>query len=253
MREYPLFYDHGWWIDFAELELKVGERTRALVVVHPNNPTGHGVSRAERQELRRFAARHRLTLIVDEVFLDYPISAEQPLETFALERSETLLFVLSGLSKVAALPQMKVGWIVVCGPAENSTEALSRLEIIADTFLSVNTPAQLALPGWLLSAPRVQEKIIERVLENLTILRQSGLKLIQPEAGWSAIVRLDRTFSQPDAATALLEHRILTHPGAFYGLTDPGQVVLSLLTPLPTMQDASQRMAAMNQAGRSNR
>ena len=150
LRPYRLFYDFGWWIDFADLERAITPRTRAIVVVHPNNPTGHATGAAERLRLQELCDRAGLALIVDEVFLDYGVELPQTeLESFAAGPSEALCFVLSGMSKVVALPQMKVGWIVALGPEAMREDALGRLEVIADTYLSVNTPAQLALPSWL--------------------------------------------------------------------------------------------------------
>ena len=148
LRTYPLFYDHGWWIDFAELERRIGPRTKAIVVVHPNNPTGHATGARERQRLEEICARHGLALIVDEVFLDYPLG-EEGLVSFAVGPHPVLTFCLSGMSKIAGLPQMKVGWIVGLGPEVDRLEAMGRLEVIADTFLSMNAPVQVALPVWL--------------------------------------------------------------------------------------------------------
>ncbi len=123
LKPYPLFYDYGWWIDFAELERRIGPRTRAIVVVHPNNPTGHATGAAERIRLEEICVRHGLALIVDEVFLDYPVGSEK-LSSFALGQHPALTFVLSGLSKIAGLPQMKVGWLVALGPESDRAEAL---------------------------------------------------------------------------------------------------------------------------------
>ncbi len=245
LRPYPLFFDHGWWIDLDQLERAITPRTRALVLVHPNNPTGHPTSAPEREALRTLCARHRLALIVDEVFLDYPLSPSAPIPTFAAEPTPVLTFVLSGLSKVAALPQMKLGWIATLGPAPLRSEALARLEIIADTFLSANTPAQLALPTWLQQAPAVQRLILTRLRDNHDTLAHSNLNILPVEAGWSAILRLPQTFHAPDAATALLQAGILTHPGAFFGIPEKNRVVLSLLTPPPILQEAAARLVAL--------
>ena len=149
LRSYPLFYDHGWWIDFAELERVIGPRTRAIVVVHPNNPTGHATGPAERERLYDLCGRRGLALFVDEVFLDYPWREDVMLRSFASGDAPVLTFVLSGMSKVAGLPQMKVGWLAVRGPETERREAMSRLEVISDTFLSMNAPVQLALPAWM--------------------------------------------------------------------------------------------------------
>src|SRR5579871_4868446 len=168
LRPYPLFYDHGWWIDFAELERRIGARTKAVVVVHPNNPTGHGTKAGERARLEEMCARHGLALIVDEVFLDYPIAADEELRSFAVGPHPVLTFVLSGMSKISGLPQMKAGWIVGLGPETVRREAMGRLEVIADTFLSMNAPVQLALPVWMARRSGVQRQILERVRRNLS-------------------------------------------------------------------------------------
>ena len=156
LRHYPLFYDHGWWIDTAELEGAITPRTRAIVLVHPNNPTGHLTSSGERDFLFDLCRRYDLTLIVDEVFLDYPHERLADVQSFAQSDSPPLTFVLSGLSKILALPQAKISWILALGPEKEKAEALARLDIIADTFLSVSTLSQLACPIWLQKAPEVQ-------------------------------------------------------------------------------------------------
>lgn len=244
LRTFPYFFDHGWHLDIAALEQAITPRTRALVVVHPNNPTGHPVPAAEREELRRLCARHGLALIVDEVFLDYPLRAGASITSFAAEPAPVLTFVLSGLSKLAALPQMKVGWIAVLGPEAERAEATARLEIIADTFLSVNTPAQLGLPGWLEAAPRIQTILLQRLRANLAAVYAAGLEELGAEAGWSAILRLPRTYGATDAAAALLELGILVHPGHFFGMPETNRVVLSLLTPPAVLAEALGRIRA---------
>lgn len=242
---YPLFYDYGWWIDFAELERKITSRTRAIIVVHPNNPTGHLTSDAEQKRLFELCRLHDLCLIVDEVFLDYLHDGSSAASCFASTPSPPLLFVLSGLSKIVALPQMKVAWILVIGPDAEREEALSRLEVIADTFLSVSAPAQLAVATWLNEAPRVQRRVRERIRENLRLLRDAGLNLFEVAAGWSAILRLPRLFSGQTAFETLRGQAIMTHPAHFYGLPDVGCVVLSLIVPPETMRQAVVRISAL--------
>ena len=242
LRFYPLFYDHGWWIDTAELERAITPRTRAIVIVHPNNPTGHLTSASEQRYLHELCRRHRLTLIVDEVFLDYPHHDAARSESFAVSSDPPLTFVLSGMSKIAALPQMKVGWIVALGPDHERLEALDRLEIIADTFLSVSAPSQLALPAWLAKASRIQRQIRERIASNLNLLRTTDMDLYEVAAGWSAILRLPRCFTHETAFETLRHQSVLTHPTHFYGLNDANRVVLSLIVPSSTMQEATERM-----------
>lgn len=231
LRSYPLFYDHGWWIDFAELERLIGPRTRAIVVVHPNNPTGHATGLAERDRLEHMCAQHGLALIVDEVFLDYPLRADVTLRSFATGHSPGLTFVLSGLSKVAGLPQMKVGWIATCGPELERRRAMERLEMIGDTFLSLNTPAQLALPTWLAGRHEIQEQILRRARANLARLQQQGLDVLRAEAGWSAVLRLPQRREMKNVSIQLLEAGVLVQPGELYGFRESSRVIVSLLTP----------------------
>jgi alanine-synthesizing transaminase len=228
LRSYPLFYDYGWWIDFAELERRIGPRTKAIVVVHPNNPTGHATGAAERGRLEEICARHGLALIVDEVFLDYPLGSDR-LESFAVGPHPVLTFVLSGMSKIAGLPQMKAGWIVGMGPEEARRQAMGRLEVVADTFLSMNAPVQLALPVWLDGRRGIQGQILERVRGNLGLAKESGMEVLQVEAGWSAILRLPQDGSGDVAGELLREVGVVVHPGSFYGIGEAGRVVVSLI------------------------
>ena len=229
LRAYPLFYDYGWWIDFAELERTIGPKTRAIVVVHPNNPTGHATGAAERGRLEEICARHGLALIVDEVFLDYPLGETQ-LKSFSVGTHRVLTFCLSGMSKIAGLPQMKVGWIVGLGPEEARRQAMGRLEVIADTFLSMNAPAQLALPVWLAGRGKIQRQILERVRGNLKLAMGCGVEVLQVEAGWSAILRLPQRAGGGEVAEELLrEVGVVVHPGSFYGIAETGRVVVSLI------------------------
>ena len=243
LRPYPLFYDYGWHIDFAALEASIGPRTRALVVVHPNNPTGHATKAAERARLEELCARHKLALMVDEVFLDYPLEAEAGLESFARGPHPVLTFVLSGMSKIAGLPQMKAAWIAALGPEGARRQALDRLEVIADTFLSMNAPVQLALPAWLAGRRAIQAQILQRVRRNLAAARASGVEVLQAEAGWCAILRLPQT--GPDAAGELLRRAdVVVHPGSFYGIAEAGRVVVSLLGPEGEFREGMGRIAA---------
>lgn len=239
LRTYPLFYDFGWWIDFAELERAIGPKTRAIMLVHPNNPTGHWTHRAEREQLEAVCARHGLALIVDEVFLDYRL-VEEPAASFATGPHPALTFVLSGISKIAALPQMKVAWLAAFGPGQAVAEALARLEIVADTFLSMNAPVQLALPVWLAGSGGVQEQILVRCCDNLRLLAESPVEVLRVEAGWSAVLRLGHGGNAED----LLGVGVVVHPGDFYGLADERLVVVSLLSRPEVLRAALELIAA---------
>jgi alanine-synthesizing transaminase len=238
---YGLLYDpggsHGWNLDLHALRERITLRTRAMVVVHPNNPTGHYTSKAEREALSELSREHGLALIVDEVFLDYPFAADASAEarSFAAGEQTGLTFVLSGLSKVAALPQMKASWIVCLGPQDVRDEAMRRLEIIADTFLSMNAPVQHALPGWLAGRHAIQQQLRDRVRRNLDTLdrllaSQHEIARLACDGGWYATLRTP-SFATGDAlAVRLLETRgIAVHPGSFFGFAEQNRLVVSLL------------------------
>ena len=235
---YPLFYDHGWHIDIATLQRLITPRTRAIIIVHPNNPTGHLTSVAERDQLETLAEKNNLALIVDEVFLDYPLTPNRPI-TFATGNHPALTFVLSGLSKIAALPQMKSAWLTIQGPNDLRDEALARIEVIADTFLSLNAPIQHAIPKLLPLVHDTQSQIHARTTENIRTLDRlcathPHLSRLETTAGWSVILRTPEQGSSMDLATKLAsDHALILHPGAFYNLPESGRLVASLLTPQP--------------------
>jgi aspartate/methionine/tyrosine aminotransferase len=171
-----------------------------------------------------------LALIVDEVFLDYPLEEGVSLGSFTVGPHPVLTFVLSGMSKIAGLPQMKVGWIVGLGPEGDRQRAMGRLEVVADTFLSMNAPMQRALPVWLAERRGIQEQILERVKGNLRLAVGGGVEVLKVEAGWSAILRLPQGLGEGDVAGSLLrEAGVVVHPGSFYGIGEAGRVVVSLL------------------------
>jgi len=240
---YPLVYDHGWQMDFHSLEKAVTARTRGVVVVHPNNPTGSYVHAYEIGPLNEFCRAHGLALIVDEVFLDYRLDFRD--ENSGLSHSATagsfaryhdvLTFTLSGLSKIAALPQMKVAWIVISGPMDQVTPAIGRLEVIADTYLSMNAPVQWAVPAMLEQRKSIQRQLQARVMENLTELdtrlaAQRVCQRLKVEGGWCAVLRVPVTRSDEELAIALVRERsVLVHPGHFYDFESDGYLVTSLI------------------------
>src|ERR1700757_4957014 len=169
LKPYSLAYAHGWFIDFQSLENAITPRTRAILLVHPNNPTGSYIQPEELIRLNALCNKHNLALIVDEVFLDFPFDSP-PRKTFAAN-TEALTFTLSGLSKISALPQMKIDWLIVTGPASQVRPALQRLEIIADTYLSLSTPAQAALPALLAQRHSLQAQLLARIRENCAYLQ----------------------------------------------------------------------------------
>jgi alanine-synthesizing transaminase len=243
---YTLLYDHGWQIDFPSLEKAVSSRSRAIVLVHPNNPTGSYVSNAERATLNHFCREHNLAIIVDEVFLDYAHDGA-PRSSFATN-NDVLTFTLSGISKISALPQMKLAWIAVSGPADQLQAALSRLEVIADTYLSLNAPIQLAALALLNQRKQIQPQLLARVRTNLAELdrqlaQQEACQRLAVEGGWYAVLRVPATQSDEDLAIDLLRKAgVLVHPGHFYDFPRDGYLVPSLITPPAQFRDGMQRM-----------
>lgn len=236
---YPLRFQDFWHTDLLGLETAITPRTRAIVAVHPNNPTGHFSNAEERQSLAGIAARHQLPLLVDEVFLDYPLqdSALRTLpESFAAEPElPSLTFVMSGLSKVLALPQMKLAWTLVLGPEPLRNEALRRLEFVADTYLSVASPAANAVPEWLQVSGALHAVVQERIRCNLAILDReiaaaTMVARLPVEGGWSVLLRIPALEADTDFAMHLLHATgVVVHPGSFFGLGRRGFLVLSLL------------------------
>ncbi len=246
---YPLLYDHGWQIDFPSLYKAVTHRTRAVVVVHPNNPTGSYVSAQEQSELNNFCREYSLSLIVDEVFLDYAHDGA-PRQTFATNR-DSLTFTLSGVSKISGLPQMKLAWIATSGPGEQVSAAIARLEIVADTYLSMSTPVQLAAPVLLEQRTGTQPLLLDRVRENLAELdrqlaEQQICTRLAVEGGWYAVLRVPATQSDEDLAIAILRKEcVLVHPGHFYDFPSDGYLVVSLITPPVQFRKGIERVLAL--------
>jgi alanine-synthesizing transaminase len=238
---YQLIYDHGWQIDFHALEQAITPRTRGVIVVHPNNPTGHFTKPAEIRKLNEICAARGIAIIADEVFLDFALR-QKPIATFAAN-SEALTFTLSGLSKICGLPQMKAAWMAVSGPEALKVDALPRMEVIADTYLSMSAPIQLAMPALLGQRHAFQKQVIDRANENLSELdrqlaRQKSCSHLEVEGGWNAVIRVPAIRSDEDLALELLATQsVYIHPGHFYDFPSVGHLVLSLLTPSQTFQE----------------
>jgi len=245
---YPLLYDHGWQIDLPSLNRALTPRTRAVVVVHPNNPTGSYASGAEIASLNRFCKENGLALIVDEVFLDY--RHDRVLHPSFARNDGVLTFTLSGLSKVSGLPQMKVAWVITSGPEIEKREALARVEMIADTYLSMNAPLQLATPTLLDQRRQIQPQLLNRVRANLhqfrrQLLRQQTCTALGVEGGWYVVLRVPVVQSDEDLAIDLLRKAaVLVHPGHFYDFPVDGYLVLSLITPTAIFEEGVRRILA---------
>lgn len=229
---YPLRYHGGWFVDVEEVRRALTPRTRAILLVHPNNPTGSFFTQQEACGLAALAHEHDLALIADEVFADYGFAADPARLLSWAGESTALTFCLSGLSKLVGLPQLKLGWIVTGGPSERRAAAALRLELIADTYLSVASPVQHAAPRLLALLEPLGGAILDRVRANrrqiLTALRGTAAQLLDAEGGWSAIVRLPATSSEEEWVLQLLEQGVLVHPGFFFDLP-PTCIVISLL------------------------
>ena len=273
---YPLIYDHGWQMDFYSMERAVTARTRGVVVVHPNNPTGSYVHAGELWALNEFCRAHGLAVIVDEVFLDYSLgddisaadavelrSTGQPMAavpTFSLAapsfagNQDVLTFTLSGLSKISALPQMKVAWVVTSGPPEEVQAAIARLEVIADTYLSMNAPVQWAVPAMLEQREGIQRQLLERVRRNLAELdrqlaAQKACQRLGVEGGWYAVLRVPVTRSDEELAIELVKEKaVLVHPGHFYDFESDGYLVLSLISAEADFEEGIQRLLEFESA-----
>jgi alanine-synthesizing transaminase len=240
---YSLRYDGVWHVDLPSVRAGVSARTRAIVTVSPNNPTGSYIKTPELEELAWLG----LPIVSDEVFGRYPLRADPTRSSSALEaaargRGAPLVFALGGLSKLAALPQVKVAWIGVAGDEARVDAALARLEVIADAFLSVGTPVQHALPALLASRTVSERAVVDRTRANLAWLAAavsgSAASLLDVEGGWYATLRLPRTRDEESWTLAFLEQDgVHVHPGHFFDFEDEAYVVVSLLTPEATLRE----------------
>lgn len=243
-------------LDAERVELALTPRTRLLAVVHPGNPTGAFLSAAEQNALIFLCASRGLPLISDEVFADYPIEEGPRAGSTAAAPGEALSFSLGGLSKSAGLPSWKLGWIRVGGPESLRRRAIAALELVADSYLSVGTPVQSALPGVLELAPRIRSAILDRIRGNLALLREalkgcSEIELLEPAGGWSAVLRFCRPQSDEELAVEMLDRAgVLVHPGYFFDFATDDFLVLSLLPEPVRFEEAVRRLAAAT-GGRS--
>ncbi len=243
---YSLEYAHGWLVDFQSITRAFSARTRAILLVHPNNPTGSYLRAEEVQQLNNLCRERNLALIVDEVFLDYSFAGLPP-RTFAANL-DALTFTLSGLSKIAALPQMKVAWVATSGPGSLVRSAIDRLEVIADTYLSLNAPTQWAVPTLSEQRHSLQPQLLQRIRSNRAKLQelissQPACELLDAEAGWYAVLRVPAHGSDEDLVIDLVQKQnVVVHPGHFYDFPKDGFLVLSLITPTEIFQQGVSRL-----------
>lgn len=248
IRQYPLRYDGAWHIDFDALERSITPRTRAIVVVNPNNPTGSFLKIAEFQRLQALAAARKLAVLSDEVFSDYALAPDASRVATLTSAVQALTFSMSGLSKIAGLPQVKLAWIVASGPGYE--RAIQRLDLIADTYLSVGTPVQSALPRLLAACAGVQTQILERTRANLAALRRatgvhSPCQVLNVEGGWYAVAQVPRTRTEEEWALALLaDQDVLVQPGFFFDFESEAYLIVSLLTEPHIFEEGVRRWLA---------
>lgn len=238
---YPLSYYKGWHINFEVLRESISKRTKAILIVNPNNPTGSYLKKDELAELDAICSERKIALIVDEVFSDYPNGEDANRVETVVGNEGALTFALSGLSKVVALPQMKLGWIQVSGERKSVEEATARLELIADTYLSVATPVQHATPKLLAMRGAIQKEIRERVEMNGKVLDDLRLNVLKREGGWYAVIEIEQDDER--LAYELLEREnVLVHPGYFYDFTGRHVIVVSLITRREVFEEGITRL-----------
>jgi len=246
---YRLAYDGAWHIDFAHLRRQISDRSRAIVLVNPNNPTGSFLKKWECDTLFALAAEHDLPLISDEVFLHFEFGSDPARVRTLASFPHFLSFSLNGLSKTAAMPQMKLAWIVLNGPAADVERARQRLELLLDTYLSVNTPVQLALPALLEIGDWLRSEIRARTGRNLRTCRQalspSAAHPLHAEGGWSVILQFPQTRSEEEWIELLLGENVLLQPGYFFDLHGGAYAVASLLPDPEIFAEAMQRIAKL--------
>jgi alanine-synthesizing transaminase len=232
---YALHYDGRWWVDFDTLDRAWSPRTRAVLGVSPNNPTGSILSDEEYLALTERCSARNAALIVDEVFADYPLSPVIEAASAACGAPACLAFRLGGLSKSAALPQLKLGWIAVDGPGQLVEEALHRLELISDTYLSVSTPVQVAAPDLIAGGAAPRAQVLERIRSNYRRLRElasrhPSVDVLNTNAGWSAVIRVPARASEEQITLDLLEREgVVVYPGFFFDFPREAFLVVSLL------------------------
>lgn len=248
LTRYPLFYDHGWHIDMYTLKQAITPRTRGVIVVHPNNPTGHYTKAEETSQLNQICSANQVAIIADEVFMDFSLGAAQ--KSF-VANTGALTFTMSGVSKISGLPQMKFAWLAVSGPEADRRETMARLEMIADTYLSLNAPIQLAAPVLLGQRIAFQQQLTARVRQNLAELdsqleKSRHVNRLAVEGGWYAVLRIPATRPDEELAIELLQtHDVYLHPGHFYDFPGDGYLIVSLITPTQDFTEGLRRVLSL--------
>ena len=244
---YRLVYKNKWGVDLEGIEAIICEDTKALVMVNPNNPTGTFIHQEELERINALSQKHHFALISDEVFSDFAFNQDKN-HLSLVGNDQVLTFVLGGISKTLGLPQMKLSWIIVSGPKSLVEDAAARLEIISDTYLSVNTPVQNALPAWLRQRKVIQKEINGRIFQNFQFLKEQinaapECTLLEGEGGWYAVLSIPDSYSEEKWILAFLnKDHVAVHPGYFFDFETEAHIVISLLPPPSTFQDGIKRI-----------
>ena len=244
---YAIRYDGSWSIDFDTLRNAITTRSRAIIIVNPNNPTGSFLKNWEWQLLVELARKHDVPIISDEVFMSYEFGSGRERVRTLVDKDAVLSFSLNGLSKAAGMPQMKLAWIVINGPVEQREIARERLELVLDTYLSVNTPVQLALPALLETGTRIREPLLANATANLAdaskSLSDSPIHVLHTEGGWSMILHLPRTRTEEEWIRGLLEEEnVILQPGYFFDIASEAYAVASLIVEQATFREGIERL-----------
>ena len=248
IERYAMDPNRGWEISLkGHYEMKEAD-PKALLLVNPNNPTGNYVHVPELAELNIFCKKRGVAVISDEVFFDYPLDRKPEPAMHGIPNRHNLALVMNGISKILGLPQMKLSWIIVTGPEPIACEALRRLEIISDTYLSTNTPVQNALPEWFKMQPAIQKEILDRIRNNYRFLKQKlggggSVRLFPVEAGWHAPLQLPSINSDEEWAQIILKKdRVLTHPGYLFDFEEGSYLIVSLIVPETVFQEGIEKI-----------
>lgn len=250
LKYYDVVYTENkiWEIDFESISNRLTKKTKAIILVNPNNPTGNFVKLKEINTLLKICGMNNVALICDEVFIDYGLDVEKK-DIFSLAGIDySLTFTLSGISKICGLPQMKLSWIVISGPEEVCEEAKDKLEIITDTYLSVGTPVQHAVGDLLSGREHVRQQIIDRITKNYCLLKSvtvntNLMDLFKTEGGWYSVVKINKNIDEEAMVYDLLNLKdVYIHPGYFFDFTGEGYIVLSLLTSAEIFEEGIKRI-----------
>lgn len=247
-RDYDLDVHGAWSIDFASVERAITPRTRAILVVSPNNPTGSFVAGAELDRLAAICAPRGIAIVADEVFVDYELQAGAAGRAGRVTgRNDVLSFALGGLSKSIGLPQVKLGWMAIGGPDRLAAAALERLELICDTYLAVSTPVQLAAGELFEHGAAVRSQIASRVTANYRALRTAvasvpACRVVMSDGGWYAVLQVPSLESEEELVMRLVTDGVLTHPGYFFDFPRESFLIVSLLPPEALFADGISRV-----------